>query len=200
MAGGYRIVLPPGWVRVPLRGGTGNAVEELVLSRLRHIPPHIPRDRATAYRLAVRQALNAQVAAAREANGLDLYLPVQPRYRAALAASFLVSEVVLPGTMSPHAVLDALCAGRRRDLTDVAGFPAVRREYVRAPAPERDVPLASRHVDYALPVPRDPHRYLAVTFSTAGNGDPDSEFTRAVVELFDALMTTFRWTLKAEVA
>ncbi|MBY8884886.1 hypothetical protein K7472_08495 [Streptomyces sp. PTM05] len=193
-------MLPPGWVRVPLREGTRDAVEELVLARLRHIPPHIPRDHATAYRLAVRQALNAQVAAARAANGLDLYLPVQPRYRAALAASFLVSEVVLPGTMSPRAVLDALCAGRRRDLTDIAGFPAVRREYVRPAAPERDVPLASRHVDYALPVPRDPHRYLAVTFATAGNGDPDSEFTRAVVELFDALMTTFRWTLKAEVA
>jgi hypothetical protein len=28
----------------------------------------------------------------------------------------------------------------------------------------------------------------------AGDGDPDSEVTRATVELFDAIMGTWRWT------
>lgn len=187
---GYRIILPPGWVRIPLREGTDAALETLVYSRMRTVPHQVPRDRGTRYRAGVRRMVDAQVTAAREANGLDLYLPVRPRYRALVAASFLVSEVLLPagGPVDPETVVAAL-----GEPVEVAGVRAARREYLRPARPDRQVPLPTRHVDYALPVPRDPRRFLSVAFSTAGDGDADSEFTTAVVELFDALMTTFRW-------
>jgi hypothetical protein len=51
----------------------------------------------------------------------------------------------------------------------------------------------SRRVDYVLPVPADPDRWVVVSFSTLGSGDPNGELARLLVELFDAMMTTFRW-------
>ncbi len=197
---GYRIILPPGWVRIPLRAGTDAALEELVYSRMKTVPQQIPRDRGMRYRLMVRRAVEEQVVAARRAGGLDLYLPVRPRYRAVVAASFMVSEVVVPeGELAgPERILARLAApgGAPGEVTtaELAGTLTVRREYVRPADPDREVPVGTRHVEYALPVPYDPRRFLAVSFSTAGDGDEDSEFTGAVVELFDALMTTFRWS------
>jgi hypothetical protein len=48
-------------------------------------------------------------------------------------------------------------------------------------------------VDYTFPIPGDSRRWLAVTFSTPGAGDPGDQVAEALVELFDAIMTTFRW-------
>jgi hypothetical protein len=52
---------------------------------------------------------------------------------------------------------------------------------------------ASRRVDYVLPVPADRARWLAVSHSTAVDGDPAGPYAQALTDLFDALMTTFRW-------
>jgi hypothetical protein len=51
----------------------------------------------------------------------------------------------------------------------------------------------SRRVDYVLPVPGQPGRWLIVTFATPGDGDPDGEFAGLLVNLFDSIMLTFRW-------
>ena len=75
----------------------------------------------------------------------------------------------------------------------------VRRERVRPADPEHDVQVATRRIDYALPVPGDPRRLLSIVFSTAGDGDVDSDFTKAVAELFDASVMTFRWTRDGQV-
>jgi hypothetical protein len=139
-----------------------------------------------------------RIAEAREANGLDLYLPVQLRYRSLMVASFLVSEAVIPDGAETEMALSKLTAGDPSVVTTgtvgLAGTLAVRREYVRPADAEREITVPTRHVEYALPVPYGPRRCITVSFSTAGNGDPDSEFTKALAELFDALMTTFRWT------
>ena len=58
---------------------------------------------------------------------------------------------------------------------------------------EQGVEYASRRVDYVLPVPTDLDRWVVVSFSTLGAGDPTDEFAQLLVELFDAIMTTFRW-------
>lgn len=52
-----------------------------------------------------------------------------------------------------------------------------------------------RKVEYLTAVPDDPRRWVLVTFTTAGDGDVDSEATGLVVELFDAIMSTWRWDL-----
>jgi hypothetical protein len=45
-----------------------------------------------------------------------------------------------------------------------------------------------------LPVADDPGRWISINFSTPGDGDIDSEFTGVLVELFDAVVGTFRWS------
>jgi hypothetical protein len=38
-----------------------------------------------------------------------------------------------------------------------------------------------------------------VVFSTVGDGDPAGQFAGILVELFDAIMSTFRWTWPGQV-
>ncbi|MBC9723462.1 hypothetical protein [Streptomyces sp. TRM68367] len=53
--------------------------------------------------------------------------------------------------------------------------------------------LGSRRVEYVVPVPGDHGRWFGVVFSTLGAGDPKDEIADLFVELFDAMMSTFRW-------
>ncbi len=196
---GYRIIVPPGWVRIPLRHDTERALEDLVFSRLKNLPPEVSRDDGMAYRLTMRRAVTQQIGAARQAGGLDLYLPLTTRYRIPLAASFLVSEHAADASaaVAPEVLLARLVSpaeGGGVDTRELAGTLAVRREHLRAVEPDRGVNVATRRVGYALPVPNDQRRMLSVVFSTPGDGDPDSPFTMALTELFDASMMTFRWT------
>jgi hypothetical protein len=39
-----------------------------------------------------------------------------------------------------------------------------------------------------------PGRWISINFSTPGDGDLESEFTGVLVELFDAVVGTFRWS------
>lgn len=196
---GYRLIIPPGWVRLPLRDGTEQALEDLVFSRLKHLPPEVSKDDGMKYRLTVRRSVTRQIAEAQKAGGLDLYLPLTTRYGIVLAASFVVSEHIVaePTNLSPELLLASLIPtqGTARTTTqDLAGTLTVRREHVRPAEPEYDVQVATRRVEYALPVPHDPRRMLSIVFSTPGDGDVESDFTKAVAELFDASVMTFRWT------
>jgi hypothetical protein len=144
------------------------------------------RVRGTRWEGEVRAVVGARVAAARAAGGLDLYVPVRsPRYAAPVAASFLVSQVVLPNGPAPEVVLGRLAAQGSGAVRELAGTLAVRREYEEPP--REGVPVASRHVEYALAVPRDAARFVTVSFCAAGR------MAEAFVELFEAMMTTFRW-------
>jgi hypothetical protein len=189
-----------------LRSGTRLALEEKVFRGIEVIPAGVQRDRGMAYRARVRRMVEGMAEEARRAGGLDLYVPA--RARRALAASFVVAEVARPDGVTttappdPEAAFAQLAAGRRAgevgEVRAVADGLAVRWEYVKPPEAEgaRDEGAAtpSRRVDYVLPVPADHGRWLAVSHSTAGDGDPRSPYAQALTDLFDALMTTFRWT------
>ncbi|MFF6875348.1 hypothetical protein ACFY9S_08510 [Streptomyces sp. NPDC012474] len=54
--------------------------------------------------------------------------------------------------------------------------------------------LGSRRVEYVVPVPGDQGRWVGVVFSALGAGDPEDEIADLFVELFDAMMSTFRWS------
>ena len=76
---------------------------------------------------------------------------------------------------------------------EVAKSAAARRETVAAADPAQQITYGSRRVDYLVPVPGHPRGMVVVTFSTIGDGDPEGEFAKLLVGLFDAIMTTFRW-------
>ncbi len=205
----YELVLPPGWVRIPLREGTKEALENILFSHMGQVPEGIPRDDAMRFRLDMRRQLEKQARAARRNGGLDLYLPVLPRGGIFLMASFIVAEMPIghDHAVPPQEVIAQLAAedvpGGAAAQVDVAGAPALRRAYRSIPdeeklssAPEavQQVALPTRRVDYVIPVPGDAGRWISINFSTPGDGDMDSEFTDVLVELFDAVVATFKWS------
>ncbi|QKW06751.1 hypothetical protein HUT18_10470 [Streptomyces sp. NA04227] len=212
--GRYELVLPPGWVRIPLRQGTKEALEKVLFSHMGQVPEGIPKDDAMRFRLDMRRQLEKQARAARRNGGLDLYLPVLPRGGIFLMASFIVAEMPIgqangiPQQAVPQqAVLAELAnedvPGGTAAEVHVAGAPALRRDYRSTPDEEKlasapqavqQVALPTRRVDYVIPVPDDPGRWISINFSTPGDGDIDSEFTDVLVELFDAVVGTFKWS------
>lgn len=206
---GYELVLPPGWVRIPLREGTKEALERILFSHMEQVPEGIPRDDAMRFRLDMRRRLERQARAARRNGGLDLYLPVLPRGGIFLMASFIVAELPIgqAHVVPQQAVITELANEDIPDGTakqvDVAGAPALRRAYGSSLEEEELSPaseavqqdtLPTRRVDYVIPVPDDPGRWISINFSTPGDGDIDSEFTDVLVELFDAVVSTFKWS------
>lgn len=207
---GYELILPPGWVRIPLREGTQEALERVLFSHMEQVPEGIARDDAMRFRLDMRRQLEKQARAARRNGGLDLYLPVLPRGGIFLMASFIVAEMPIgrDDAIPPQTVIARLAdegiRGGTATVVKVAGVPALRRDYRSVPDEERPSPNPApaavrqaapptRRVDYVLPVANDPGHWISVTFSTPGDGDIDSAFTGVLVELFDAVISTFTW-------
>ncbi|MEU1302392.1 hypothetical protein [Streptomyces shenzhenensis] len=211
---GYHLLLPEDWVRIPLRQDDAeNTVRSLVNSAFERLPAGVPRDKLTLLRLELERRVLSAVAEARKGGALEMYLPVKLAGEVNLGASFTLSQVRLPvpseavhggpqRAADPMGIVMQLLAGDRgagdvaADLSsgEVDGAVAVRRERVVPADPERGVEAGTRRVEYLVAMPADPSQWLVVAFSTIGGGSPRDELADAMVEWFDALMTTFRWS------
>jgi hypothetical protein len=203
-ASGYALVLPTGWRRIPVRHGTTPAIRGVVDEVLRRYSTGVSRDKLTPYRIDLERRLSDMAKRARPAGGVDLYLPIEYTHGVTITASFVVSQITLPdppaeaaeAEQADAAQLVAYLASGAGDASaaEIAGAAAARKESVAAADPAQQMPYGSRRVDYTVPVPGHSRGVLVVTFSTIGDGDPDGEFAKLLVVLFDAIMTTFRWT------
>jgi hypothetical protein len=199
VTGGYTLVLPPGWRRIPLRQGTNAALRKILddaFSRL-------PRDKVAPYRIEVERRMKEQIADARRNAGIDMYIPVERAASGPVPASFVVSDAFLGpaesgGVADPAQVVAYLASegseGGSTRIVDLDGSAGVRVEVSVPAAPGAELPYGSRRCQYIVPVPGHGGRWLLVTFSTPGARDPDGEFATLLTELFDAIMSTFRWT------
>jgi len=200
---GYSLVLPTGWRRIPIQHGTRAAIRAIVAEVMRRYPKDQPRDKMTPYRIELERRLSNLARRARSSGGVDLYLPIEYVHGVTITASFVVSQVNLPvpelEPAEPVAVDSAqLVAYLTSDEgnaspVSVAGVNAARTESVAAPDPAEQVPFGSRRVDYVIPLPGHPTRWMLAAFSTIGDGDPEGKFAKLLVELFDAILLTFRW-------
>ncbi|MEU3891027.1 hypothetical protein [Streptomyces sp. NPDC029041] len=174
-----------------------DSILRVVDNSIGQLPDDLPKDDVSKLRMELFRRLKKAARKAAKANGLLLYLPVQ-RVRSTLApASFVISQVSGEGIgIQSNEVLGALAADRgNSEPVDVDGSQGTRIERVVPPAEDAEGSFSSRRIEYVLPLPDSPlPRWLTVTFSTVGDGDPDSDFTSALVDLFDAVMTTFRWS------
>jgi hypothetical protein len=193
-ATGYTLVLPPGWRQVPVRAGTREAIREIVRDRFRVRPGHVPRDALTPYRVALEQQLTAAAAQARKQGGTELYLPVEPVRGTLIAASFVVSEGSLGARDEHDATLILAAVGGDGPGPVLDGARAARIERIAPPDPARGAERGSRHADYAVPVPGGDGRWLVFAFSALSAGDPGDKLAGNLISLFDAIMSTFRWT------
>ncbi len=195
---GYTVVLPPGWCRIPVRHGSDEAIRAVVSEALKSVPRTVPRDRIAPYRAELEGRLRTMVTSARRQGGVDLYLPTGPVHGIPVSASFLVSEGFLGPfgeDADPVRVVTYLATqdGAGAPVT-VDGAAAVRTEHTAPAEPGAEIEAGSRRVDYVIPVPGGENRWMVVTFAALGGGDPDDKLSGALVQLFDAIMSTFRWS------
>lgn len=189
---GYTLVLPPGWSRIPLRRGTDKAITKILDQSF----AQLPRDEVASLRRELEHRLRNLAGQARESCGLDLYVPTERMHDVTIAASFVVAEmsIVSAQSVDPSMLVARLVAdGEYTSAVELAGIAGARTEHVAPMDPDQGVKHATRRVDYALPVPADSERWLVVSFTTLGAGDPTDELADLLVELFDAIMTTLRW-------
>lgn len=196
---GYRLVLPPGWVQVPVRDATPGTAHDVISTAFKQPPEGIPRDAFTSAKIELERRLEQMIRQAKADGGLELFLACGHAYPNPVPASFLVAEGTLGDSGDdPLAVVTAIAERAARDggtpgqLTALDGAPAARVERNAAPGPEDGG--ASLRVEYTTPVPGSAGRWMVITFSTLGDGDPDGEYAGLLAELFDAIMSTFRWT------
>ncbi len=190
---GFHLVVPQGWLAVPLAEGEAEAVFDAYLD---HQFRDWPRDRATPFRREVERHLAQLLGDARAVGGLELHVLVQPLGGAALSASLLVSLVAPTGTAATAADLaeELTLPGDDVSVVEVAGSEAVRRVRVQAPTREQReaaVPVLDERtsLDVVLPVPGST-AWLSLAWSTTAPGElrPD------LLDLFDAVASTFRWS------
>jgi hypothetical protein len=194
---GYTLVLPPGWARIPVRSGTSQAIKRILDDKLRTLPVKVSRDAILPYRVMIEGHLRKIAAEARKQGGLDLYLPIDFRNGSLISASFVISEGTLAASGREPAPADLLTALAEDDdaaTVSVGNSPSLRKEHFARADPVSGTEYGSRRVDYVMPVPDDDSRWLIAAFSTVVNEEAPDWFAKLLVELFDAIMSTFRWT------
>jgi hypothetical protein len=200
VASGYTLILPPGWLRLDARSEHGT--EELD-RELDSVLTTVPRDSYGPLIAEARKMAHSVLERARVAGALDLYLPLGGMHGTAVPASFLVSMLTFPEP-PPHvtasqdaeatALLIATMLAARMPQGEVKEMPAgiaVRSRQV-IPA-EGGSQWPGTRVDYQWPMPSEPLRWALATFTTVGGGKPEDDITELLVQLFDAIMLTWRW-------
>lgn len=192
---GFTIAVPPGWVRVPV----GKGSREVITAVLDRTFAGVHDPRAAGLRRQMHTALARQVRAAAAHSGVELYLPVERVHGVTVPASVVVSMPPLDGGEDPTDVLLAVVARRPgAEVVEIGGAPAVRTmEHLAAQgvvgvgeegAPDR------RQLTYYLTDAGTSPRYAVVSASILeGPGEQGAAVADAVVELVDAMLTTFRW-------
>lgn len=203
MASGYTMVLPPAWERIPVRVGSKQAIKSILDRKFAGLSPKIPRDKLIQYRVEVEGKLRSIISDARNRGATELYLPVDFQHGAPVAASFIVSEGFLGSgeqqeVDSARVIAYLVAESEGGSVVKVDGAAGLRTERIAEPDEQQGIEYGSRRVDYIISVPGQAERWLMVAFSTLGGGDPDDEYAKVLVRLFDAIMSTFRWTTAQE--
>lgn len=174
-------------------------MSEIVGTAVARLPEDTPPDQAVQIRIKLEGGLLKQLREARENGGVDYYLPVDTMHGVLISASFVVTEIV-PDASAPEEITGKVLAnlmtgeGAGKPV-DVADTVWSRSETImERPADETlTEDTKARKVEYITASPSDQRRWIIVTFTTVGDGDPEGEFSLLMVELFDAIMSTWRW-------
>ena len=191
---GYRLVLPEGWWALDLEPGRWPAqVAALVERQWRGV------DDAPHLKAQARAELDRVAADAARAGGVQLFLSVGALAGVPLSASLLVSRLPAGGPAALEGLAgSAAAAGREVTRPRLPAGPALRTRWRRdagstdglagdLSAAQAEA-LTTTCVDVHLPVPGSPE-LLVLQFRTGL-----APLADALVELFDAVAGTLRWT------
>jgi hypothetical protein len=197
---GFNLVPPPGWDVIPLHTGTREAMDRIVRKAVAQLPVGFPKDDIPKARLKLTQEMKKVVRRASAKGGMTLYLPTERLHGVALPVSIVASEPIeiprVTPDSGPETVLAALASetpgAEMRELDDTA---ALRSERDVPADAAQGVDVAHRRVEYLVPIPDStPDQYLTFSFSALIAPGSDPAFYDTLVELFDAVMSTFRWS------
>ncbi|MER5258464.1 MULTISPECIES: hypothetical protein [unclassified Streptomyces] len=197
---GFNLVPPPGWDVIPLHTGTKEAMEHIVRKGVAQLPVGFPKDDIPKARLRLAKEVKKVVRQAAAKGGMTLYLPTERLHGVALPVSIVASEPIeIPRVRpdrGPEAVLLALASetpgAEMRELDETA---ALRSERDVPADASQGIDVAHRQVEYFVPIPDStPDKYLTFSFSALIAPGSDPAFYDILVELFDAVMNTFRWS------
>jgi hypothetical protein len=185
-------------MRLPVRTREASrlraVIEEIVAEAL---PSTLPRDSTEPWRAELRKRLTGAAADARDSGATAVYLPTRPIDGFVVPASLIESEVEDDGLAPAADVIGEIIRDPEIEATreTVDGASAVRtdRTTIRV-RPEGDWPeVTTRQIVYTVEVPHREGRWIVMPFSAISGDNPSGALSDALVLLFDALMTTFRW-------
>ncbi|MFF7310279.1 hypothetical protein [Streptomyces sp. NPDC008137] len=197
---GFNLVPPPGWDVIPLHSGTAEAMDRIVRKAVAQLPVGFPKDDIPQARLKLAQEIKKVVRRASAKGGMTIYLPTERLHGVALPVSIVASEPIevprVRPNSGPEAVLAALASEiPGAEMRELDGTAALRSERDVLADAAQDVDVAHRQVEYFVPVPDSaPDKYLTFSFSALIAPGSDPAFYDTLVELFDAVMGTFRWS------
>lgn len=210
----YSLLLPAGWYRLSPHHSTSASSEALINAVLPD--GDVRGDLKTRRRLSA--FLRELITGAQRAGVLDLYLPLSSMSGAVVPAMIAVAEL---GTGTGEDPMQLMLAVAAKDASaravDVSGSVALRTEArvsartaaeevlgALSPSVGTDQPdpavesslgaLYQCRVSYLIGVPGDSTRWVTVSFAATVSDTAEGAATEVVlVELFDAIMTTFAW-------
>jgi hypothetical protein len=191
----YGLVMPPEWASINLGADEESQVREVVDRMIRLLPASDDAKRRT----RLTEHTKKIIADARRANGLALYLPIEPILGIATPMSIVATMLEPPAetTSAAQALLTFAASSESAEAVHIDSALAVRRH--------RDVPATVgpdgtesappvRQVSYLIATPGDKVQLLRLDTAIVKFDAPDSEeILEKLVFLFDAIVTTLRF-------
>lgn len=201
----YAFLLPPGWVRIDLRGDLAAQVEMVIA---RHAE-RTPRDAVARLRAFATPRLLAAVRDAAASGALDLVVPVPRGEGLEAMSTFVVVPLKWPDGIDAVEGITAIAAtDPSAQLAEIAGLVALRTESttarpdaaqpatLAAEAGIADVPTVpnSRRIQYFIGDPERPDDWITVLFSIPlPDGELAEQWAQAEAGVFDSIMSTLRF-------
>lgn len=189
----FDMVLPPGWVRIPIA-----RADEDFATIIRDAVAQVPPEKAAPVRTFLEAQIRTAIEAAREQATVEFILPLAPVLGIPIPASITVTTLTPPGseTRGPQEILVAMAGRGDATAIEIDGLVGLRR--VRSAGATAGSPIsadaqAHRSISYVCHIPwRD--EWIAFTASILSGDDPElAEPLLAVEVLLDALISTVRF-------
>ena len=201
----FTYLLPPGWVRIDLRGDLEPQVEQVLT---RHAE-RIPRDQQAKVRAFAGPRLLSGVREAAAGGAYDLVVPV-PRQHYETISTFVVAPLAWPDGIDAIDGITAIAASdSSAQLAEIGGLVALRTQAdvaradegpviqaARREGLEGDIPTVatSRRVQYFIGDPERPRDWITALFSIPlADNEQALEWVTAETELFDSVMKSLRF-------
>ncbi len=182
----YRLILPPGFLLIPVARSTDDDIADLVRKHYRDLPrdsygPQIDRTAAQ---------LVASARSARDAGVLDLIVPMGVPWRAPVSLAIAIST----GPAPVPAVGDAEpSASEVSETVSTSAGEAVRATERFALPENADEMAPLMRMRFQWPIP-DSDRELLAVCTISGKADPElAPIVDGLAELGDLLLRTLRW-------